>query len=213
MSRIIWEGNQEWGRTFRDRPLPEGARRVNRPDDIVSASMPYMMLPGAMCFLAVFVKSRMAGQFLFDLWFVPLAFVVGFFTAMPLHELLHALCYPPEAEVYIGVCVRRLRAYAVSACPLTRGRFIAMSLAPALSGLAALAVFLACPVMWGPLMTVSMVSAFMGLLSPAPDYLDVLLVLRQVPMGAMIQATNEGIFWYPRRDKKRCKKEADEPCS
>lgn len=196
MPHIIWEGNQDWDRAFPDRPLPEGARRIDRPDDIVKASTPCMILPGAICFLAVFLKSRAAGEFLFDLRFVPLAFLVGFTVAMPLHEYLHALCYPPGADVYIGVCVRRLRAYAVSACPLTRGRFIAMSLAPAVSGAAALAVFLLCPAAWRPLMTVCAVPAFMGLLSPAPDYLDVLLVGRQVPRGAMIQASNEGLFWY-----------------
>lgn len=117
-------------------------------------------------------------------------------VALPLHELLHGLCYPDSAEVYIGVCLRRLQAYAVSACPLTRGRFIAMSLAPAAPGLAALALFLACPAAWRPLMTVCVVPAFMGLLSPAPDYMDIALVLRQTPRGAVIQASGDGLFWY-----------------
>lgn len=197
MPRIIWEGNQrEWGRAFPDRILPENAKRLDRPDDIVSASTPYMILPCVLCFLAVFAKSRAMGEFPFDLRFVPLAFLVGFLAALPLHELLHGLCYPVGAEVYIGVCLRKLRAYAVSACPLTRGRFIAMSLAPAVPGALALVMFLACPVTWKPLMTVCVVPAFMGLLSPAPDYLDVLLVLRQTPRGAVIQASSQGFFWY-----------------
>lgn len=196
MPRIIWEGNRDGDRDTPDAPVPENAKRLDRPDDIVNASLSYMILPCAACFLAVFVKSRAVGAFPFDLRFAPLAFLVGFIVALPLHELLHGLCYPDGAEVYIGVCLRRLRAYAVSACPLTRGRFIAMSLAPAAPGLAALALFLACPAAWRPLMTVCVVPAFMGLLSPAPDYMDIALVLRQTPLGAVIQASGDGLFWY-----------------
>jgi len=36
----------------------------------------------------------------------------------------------------------------------------------------------------------------MGLISPAPDYMDVLIILRKVPKGAMIQATENGLVWY-----------------
>lgn len=196
MPRIIWEGNQDWDREFADEPLPENAVKISQPDDIVKGSTPYMILPCAVCMASVFIKSRMAGDFLLDLWFMPLGFLIGFLVAMPLHEFLHAVCYPRGATVYIGVCLKRLRAYAVSFSPVTKRRFIVMSLAPALSGVAALGVFSLCPFGLKPLLTISMVSAFMGLISPAPDYMTILHVLRQAPEGAMIQASNQGLFWY-----------------
>ena len=46
------------------------------------------------------------------------------------------------------------------------------------------------------LMTICVVSSFMGLISPSPDYMDVIILLRKVPKGAMIQATENGLVWY-----------------
>ena len=31
---------------------------------------------------------------------------------------------------------------------------------------------------------------------PSPDYMDVIILLRKVPKGAMIQATENGLVWY-----------------
>ncbi len=196
MPNIIWEGNQDWDKKFIDKPLTENAKKISRPDDIVKASTPYMILPGVLCFIAVLVKSRIAGEFIFNLWFAPLAFAIGFIVAMPLHELLHAICYPRGATVYIGVCLKQLKAYAVSFYPITRTRFVGMSLVPMLPGLIALMVFLLCPITWKPVMTVCVVSAFMGLISPAPDYMDIAAVCRQAPRNAKIQASNEGLFYF-----------------
>ena len=196
MPKIRWEGNGDWEKSFPERPLPPNAKRLERPADPVRASTPYMILPGLLCFAAVFVKARLARTFLFDPRYAPLAFLIGFLVAMPLHEWLHGICYPREAVVYIGLCLKRLRAYAVCFYPITKRRFILMSLAPAVPGAAALAVFLLCPASWKPVLSVCAVSAFMGLLSPAPDYMDICLVARAVPKGARIQASYQGLFWY-----------------
>lgn len=192
----VWNGRQPWDREITEKRVPGNAVPVDRPADIVKASTPCMILPGILCFMAVWVKTMRAGEFLFDWWFVPLSFVLGFAVAMPLHEFLHAICYPKDARVYIGVCLKQLRAYAASAAALSRERYILMSLAPALSGLLALTAFLLCPVTMKWLMTLCVVPSFMGLLSPAPDYMDVIILLRQVPKGAMIQATASGLVWY-----------------
>lgn len=196
MPKIHWEGNGDWEKSFPELPVPPDAKPIQRPEDIVRGSALYMILPGTFCFAAVFIKARLAGTFLFDPWYAPLAFLIGFLVAMPLHEWLHAVCYPRQAVVYVGLCLKRLRAYAVSFYPISKTRFILMSLAPAIPGAAALAVFLLCPAGEKPLMSVCIVSAFMGLLSPAPDYMDVFLAAKSVPKGARIQASNQGLFWY-----------------
>lgn len=36
----------------------------------------------------------------------------------------------------------------------------------------------------------------LGILSPMPDYMNVCLILKQVPKGSMIQCTNEAMYWY-----------------
>ena len=114
---------------------------------------------------------------------MPLSFIIGFFVAMPLHEFLHAISYPKGAKVYIGVSLKQLRAYAASSAALSRGRYIMMSLAPLIPGIIFLAVFVVCPISMKWLMTICVVPSFMGLISPAPDYMDVLIILRKVPKG------------------------------
>ncbi|HAP21979.1 MAG TPA: hypothetical protein DCR27_11960 [Lachnospiraceae bacterium] len=118
------------------------------------------------------------------------------FVAMPLHEFLHAIIYPKGAKVYIGVSLKQLRAYAASSAALSRERYIMMSLAPLIPGIVLLTVFLVCPITMKWLMTICMVSSIMGLISPAPDYMDVLIILQKVPKGAMIQVTENGLVWY-----------------
>ena len=38
--------------------------------------------------------------------------------------------------------------------------------------------------------------SIIGLVSPSPDYLNVYLVLRQVPKGAFIQDDEDGMCWF-----------------
>ena len=194
MPNIVWEGNQEWDREFPDTPLPENAVKMDRPDDILKASLPYGIPPLVVCFLAVFYKKNAGGGFIFDLRFMPLSFVIGF-ALIPVHELLHAVCYPKGATVYVGVCLKKIAAYAVSFTPVSRRRYIVMSLAPVVQGLIPLLIFVLCPVEYKAVLTACVVPAFMGLISPSPDYMDVLLIIKQVPKGAMVRASNEGLFW------------------
>ncbi|MBS6474851.1 MAG: DUF3267 domain-containing protein [Clostridiales bacterium] len=90
---------------------------------------------------------------------------------------------------------KKATAYAVSFCPIKKGRYIVMSLSPMLLGVIPLAVFLVCPLQWKALLTVCVVPAFMGMILPSPDYMDVVSIIRQVPNGAKIQASNEGLYW------------------
>lgn len=194
MVKIIWEGNQDWDKEYPEGRPPENARKLQRPADVLKASVPYGIIPMLICFSCVFYKKSAASGFLFDPRLLPLSFVLGF-LCIPLHELLHAVCYPRQATVYLGVCLKKAAAYAVSFYPLSRRRFIVMSLAPLLLGAVPLLVFILCPADAKALLTICLVPSFMGLISPAPDYMDVLSVIRQVPPGATIRAANDGLYW------------------
>ena len=196
MPKIIWEGNQDWNRNFKDKQLPAHANKISRPDNIIKSSLPYGILPMLICFLAVIIKKNISNEFIFNLWFMPLGFIIGFIIALPMHEYLHAICYPKNATVFVGVCLKRIAAYAVSFYPISRKRFIIMSLAPMLLGVIPLLIFMFCPLDYKPILTICIIPSFMGLISPSPDYMDVFAVLRQVPKNAKIQASNEGLFWY-----------------
>ncbi len=192
----VWDGNQPWDKEIREKDIPSDAVGINRPDDIVKASIPYMILPCVLCFLVVFARKRISPDFSFDMRFMILSYVIGFVAAMPLHEFLHAVCYPKGTTVYIGISIKQLRAFAASSAALTRERYILMSLAPATTGILSLIIFLTAPVSAKWLITICLVPSFMGLLSPAPDYMDVIFLLRTVPARAMIQPTEDGLVWY-----------------
>ena len=194
MAKIIWEGNQDWEKDFPDGQVPENAEKIKRPDNILKASLPYGIFPLILCFACVFAKKNASDEFIFDLRFMPLSFAIGFLL-MPIHEFLHAICYPKNAKVYVGVCLKKVAAYAISFYPISKSRYIVMSLMPMLLGILPLIVFLACPLHWKALLTVCVVPAFMGMISPSPDYMDVISIIKQVPNGAKIQASNEGLYW------------------
>ncbi len=206
MAVIIWKGNMDWGVVFdgnqiwdeeiRLAAVPEGAVLLKRPENIFKGSVPFMVVPLLVCFTAVMMKRAMAEDFFLNLWVLPLSFLIGLAVGMPLHEFIHALCYPKGTRAYIGVSMKQLRAFAISSSPLRRSRFIWMSLAPALSGIVSLVFFLITPVSAKWLTTIFLIPMFMGLLSPSPDHMDVFLVLRQVPKGTLIQPTEEGFVWY-----------------
>ena len=54
MARIIWDGNknwenvwdgkQPWDRECEEKSIPENAVLIDRPDDIIKASIPYMII-------------------------------------------------------------------------------------------------------------------------------------------------------------------------
>ena len=35
-----------------------------------------------------------------------------------------------------------------------------------------------------------------GMLSPMPDYMDVHIICKQVPKGALVHTQNDGFYWY-----------------
>ena len=195
MARIIWEGNQDWDKEHPGGEPPLNAHKIERPDDILKASTPYGILPAALCFLCVFLKRGASSEYLFDLRFIPISFLLGALL-IPVHEFLHAVCYPDDATVYTGICLKKIAAYAVSYHPISRTRFIIMSLAPMILGIIPLIVFLIVPFSCRAVVTLCSVPMFMGLISPSPDYMDVLLVLKQVPRGATIQAAKDGMYWF-----------------
>lgn len=212
MPKIIWKGNmnwdtvidnsQEWAIDIKNNYVPDNANSLNIPENIFQGLTPYFIFSGLLCFIVVFIKRKISATVFIDFHFLPLSFILGFIVALPLHELCHAIFYPKEAKVYIGICLKQVRAFCVSASKLKRNNFILMSLAPAFLGLLFLIIFLITPLSLKWLITISMISMFMGLISPVPDYRITLLLLRQVPKDAYIQPTDKGYIWYRPPTKK-----------
>lgn len=196
---IIWEGNKkEFGTSHQSPPVPQNAVKIRDAEGFIGKALPFGIAPMVLCMFAVFLKAFINKEPPISPIFLIPAFLLGFIVALPLHEFAHAVCYPKEATVWVGLCVRKMQAYAISYYPLTKGRFIGMSLAPAVLGIIPLIGVIFIPITMKPLLTICIVSAFMGLISSAPDYMDVISVLRKAPKCAVICDSQDGLYAYVR---------------
>ncbi len=195
-ARIVWCGNKPWDTDFPETaPLPENAVPLRRPENIFRGSLVYGVPVLLLCYAILAVKWFVLGEVAMHPLYMPLGLILGMLL-IPVHEYLHALCYAKGNTVYVGVCAKKLAAFAVCHEPISRRRFIVMSLAPMLLGALPLAIFLFAPPS-ALLSGLCVPSGIIGMLSPMPDYMDVHLALSQVPRGATIQSSNSGIYWYP----------------
>ena len=194
---IVWEGNKkEFGTQHQSPPVPKNAVKLRDAEGFVGKSVPFMILPIMLCMLAMVLKAYINKESPISPVFLFPAFLIGFIIALPLHEIAHAVCYPKEATVWVGLCIRKIEAYAISYYPLTKRRYIIMSLMPAVLGLVPLIGFICIPITMKPLLTICIVSALFGLISPAPDYMDIISALRKAPRGAVIRDSKEGLYAY-----------------
>lgn len=195
-ARIVWCGNKPWDTDFPETvPLPKNVVPLRRPENIFRASLVYGIPALLLCCAVIAVKWFVLREVAMHPLYMPLGLILGMLL-LPVHEYLHALCYAKNNTVYVGVCAKKFAAFAVCHEPISRRRFIVMSLAPMLLGALPLAIFLFAPPN-ALLSGLCVPSGIIGMLSPMPDYMDVHLVLSQVPRGATIHSSNSGIYWYP----------------
>ena len=91
--------------------------------------------------------------------------------------------------------LKKFAAFAVCHEPISKRRFVIMSLMPMLLGIIPLAIFLLSP----PnafLSGICIPMGIIGMLSPMPDYMDVHIICKQVPKGAFVHTQNDGFYWY-----------------
>lgn len=194
---IVWEGNKkEFGTVHQSSPIPQDAIKIRDAEGFIGKALPFGIAPMMICMLVMFLKAFTNKEPPISPIFLIPAFLIGFIIALPLHELVHAVCYPKEETVWVGLCLRKIAAYAISYYPLTKRRFIIMSLAPAVLGIVPLIGFICIPITMKPLLTICMVSAIFGLFSPAPDYMDIINVLRKAPKNALICDSQDGLYAY-----------------
>lgn len=195
MPVIVWKGiTRADDPILREHaPRPARAKSLAVPEHPLWSSLPLALPFAALCFALLFLKrSRMAGAPL-DVRWLPAGILAGLLGCFA-HEWLHAVLQPRGAVAYIGLIPTQFMFYMKCKEPLTRRRFIAMSLLPVILGAVPAALFAASSnpaanaVLW-PM-------AMIGFISPAPDYLNVCAVLRQTPKSAYIQDDEQGLCWY-----------------
>ena len=198
MFNIKWIGiiKDEDIKKYQKGELNKNAVKMKMPktskEQMIKA-IPFMIPTIIVMFLVMFIKTYMTKDMVIAGWAVFIGIIIGFIL-LAVHEFLHAIVYPKKVNKYIGI-VKPFSAVALASYPLSKKRFILMSLLPYILGIVPLICFILSDssnlvlnaILWG--------ISFMGLASPYPDAYNVYQVIKQVPKGKKVQFFEDDIYY------------------
>jgi len=185
MPKIIWKGFIKSEDEFPQGDLPENAVKFNDPgsmSEMMLRAFPFAIPAFLICFLSMFLKIYFNdGIIVINPLFMIIGFVISF-AGLLVHELLHAAVYPKKSVVEIGIILKSFSVFAFSTYPLTKKRFVLMSLLPIILGIVPLVLFIVSPAEYTNSNSILFMLTGMGLVSPYPDYFNVYnIILKQAP--------------------------------
>ena len=151
------------------------------------------------CMISMVVKCAAAHTNIISMPWCIVGLVISAIYLL-LHELLHAIVYPHEAVVSIGI-VKQFAAVALAAYPLNRARFALMSLLPYLLGLIPLIFFQVIPADNRAVNSILFMLSMMGMISPYPDAYNVYYMLRHIPVGSKMLFCGDATYYIPKEGK------------
>ncbi len=195
MPKINWIGliKEEKIKDYQIGDLSKNAKKMNMPTtskEMMIKALPFIIPTFIILFLSVYFKSG-------EIFWLRLYLIIGVllgFLALIIHELLHAIVYPKNASVYIGI-VKPITFVALASYPLKKGRFILMCLLPYILGIVPLVSFWIMPITDMKIHSILFGLSAMGLSSPYPDLFNVYQVLKQTPKNCKIQFYKDDIYY------------------
>lgn len=198
MLNIKWIGiiNDEDIKKYQKGELDKNAVKMKMPksskEQMIKA-LPFLIPAIIIMFLAMFIKTYIAKDIIIKGWAIFIGLFIGFVILL-VHEILHAIVYPRKVNKYIGI-VKPFSAVVLVSCPLSRKRFILMSVLPYILGIIPLICFILSSsdnlilnaILWG--------MAFLGMASPYPDAYNVYQVIKQVPKGRKVQFYEDDTYY------------------
>lgn len=176
--------------------LPENAVKIETPksiDDMMKKASPIAVVLCLLLSITIFCKTIICKTVVVSPVFIPVGFAIGF-GLLFVHEWLHGIVYPKEAEVTIGKIKGKITFVALVSYPLKRQRFIMMSLLPFILGIVPLLVFVFSPTEFRILNGLMFGMACMGMVSPFPDVYNVIMVLREADKNDAIMFYKDDIY-------------------
>ena len=198
MPRIKWVGMIRDADIYQEGVLPKDAIQLRIPRDLngmMTTALPFALPPALLCCGSVFLKTLLVhNRQIRPLW-IAIGAVLGLLLLL-VHELLHAVVYPKEAYVYIGLLPETFTPAALASHPMRRGRFLLMTLLPAVLGIIPLVVFWLLPAKMIVLNSIVFGIAVIGLVMPYMDYYTAFQVLRQTPKQCFVQCEKDDVFYF-----------------
>jgi hypothetical protein len=194
--KLLWKAECKNLNQLDKGKLPLNAVKYKEPDSFLwfnLTSMLYglLLLPAILIFAAIKTAIGFDGfSFsIFNNW----GFVLAIVAILP-HELIHAFCYPKNAEVELWYSKKHLIAFVHSTFPMTKNRFLFVSISPMII-LGVLPL-----IIWSitDFRLSAQLFSFGGasLLFCAGDLMNIVNTLRQVPKNGMIQNSGLNSFWF-----------------
>lgn len=198
MFNIKWIGiiKDEDIKKYQNGELDSNAVKMKTPNttgQVQKKSIPFMVCAIVIIFLSMFIKTYFAKSIVVSFPFIIVGFIIGFFLLF-VHELLHAIVYPRKVNKYIGI-VKPFSPVALASYPLSKKRFVLMSLLPYVLGIIPLTIFMISSPNNIVLNAIVFGMTFVGLVSPAPDTYNVCQVIKQVPKGKKVQFYEDDIYY------------------
>lgn len=198
MKNIKWLGIVKSPSEFPKGELPKTANELEEPDTMdkmMLVALPFVIPSIMLLFFSMFIKAYLNKANVIKPLFIFVGIVIGLLLLV-VHELLHAVLYPKKANVGIGIMPKQLAAVVLVSYPLSRKRFIAMSLFPIILGIIPLVCFWFSPASKHALNGILFGLAAIGMTSPYPDFFNVYNVVKQTPPNAKIQVSGSKTYWF-----------------
>ena len=195
MPKIKWIGliKEEKMKDYQVGELSKNAKKMNMPTtskEMMIKALPFIIPALVILFLSVYFKS---GEFFLLRLYIIIGVLLGF-LALIIHELLHAIVYPKNANVYIWIA-KPITFVALASYPLKKEKFILMCLLPYILGIIPLILFWIMPITDMKIHSILFGLSAMGLGSPYPDLFNVYQVLKQTPKNCKIQFYKDDTYY------------------
>lgn len=198
MINVKWIGLITDDYEFTYEPIPENAKLINE-DNIMSKGFAAGVVGVIIGFIVLFLKKYLknGGELPIMREYIVIGCIIGIIMIV-IHEWLHLVCYPRSGKGFMGI--EGIFPFSFCASPVSRNRFIVSSLLPIILGIVPLSFFYFFPTDWMIIDTIMWCVGTVSLATPGNDYVEVFLVLKQVPRQAVIQSGSEGFYWYMMED-------------
>ena len=176
--------------------LPDNAIKIETPesiDEMMKKSAPIAIILCMLLFATMLCKTILSGTVVISPLFILVGIIIGFVLLM-VHEWLHGIVYPKEANVTIGKMKGKVTFVVPVSYPLKRFRFVVMCLLPFVLGLVPLIFFIFCPAEYRIFNGIMFGMACMGMVSPFPDVYNLILVLRKAKRSDAIMFYQDDMY-------------------
>jgi hypothetical protein len=198
MPKIHWIGIIEENKIkeYQRGKLDSKAVKIKMPknmSELMVKGVPFAIPAFIIMFASVNIRTIINQQNIVSRPFILIGVIIGFILLL-VHEYLHSIVYPKEANSYIGIA-KPITFVSLTSYPLSKKKFIVMCLLPYLLGIIPLIAFWLSPANLIALNGILFGMACMGMASPYPDAYTVYQIIKQVPKNSYIQYYEDDIYY------------------